>query len=234
MFLLRKRLKAATTAAVLIILVVLCYTAGEYLRQKIQESRETVGDIQRNENMVVIDAGHGGKDPGKIAVNESLEKEINLEIALKIKKNLEKENIEVVMTRTTDERLSDTQVGDLKERVKLINEQNPVLAVSIHQNSYQDESVKGPQVFYYTDSKEGEAAAGFIQKALMEMDEENTKQIKANRTYYLLKNTEVPVVIAECGFLSNYEEAEKLVSQEYQETVAAAITEGILAYMDSN
>lgn len=230
----RKRLKAATTAAVLIILVVLCYTAGEYLRQKIQESRETVGDIQRNENMVVIDAGHGGKDPGKIAVNESLEKEINLEIALKIKKNLEKENIEVVMTRTTDERLSDTQVGDLKERVKLINEQNPVLAVSIHQNSYQDESVKGPQVFYYTDSKEGEAAAGFIQKALMEMDEENTKQIKANRTYYLLKNTEVPVVIAECGFLSNYEEAEKLVSQEYQETVAAAITEGILAYMDSN
>ena len=72
--------------------------------------------VQRNENLVVVDPGHGGLDPGKVGVNGAEEKDINLKIALNIKSYLEKENIEVFMTRTSDERLSDTQVGDLKER----------------------------------------------------------------------------------------------------------------------
>ena len=114
-----------------------------------------------------------------------------------------------------------------------MNEKNPVLAVSIHQNSYQDESVRGAQVFYYTDSKMGEEAADIFRKLCQRWIRRAQKERKANNTYYLLKKTEVPVVIAECGFLSNYEEAEKLSEEAYQEEVAAAVSDGILEYIDS-
>ena len=112
-----------------------------------------------------------------------------------------------------------------------MNEKKPSLAVSIHQNSYHEENVFGAQVFYYKTSTEGEKAAAVIQEALQEVNPENTKKIKANDTYYLLKKTEVPTVIVECGFLSNYAEAEKLVSEDYQKKVAEAVTKGILQYL---
>ena len=137
------------------------------------------------------------------------------------------------MTRTEDERLAETQVEDLKARVSLMNEEKPALVVSIHQNSYHEESVHGAQVFYYADSTESERAAGIIQEALKEIDPDNTKAAKPNRTYYILKKTEVPVVIAECGFLSNYEEAEKLADEEYRQKLAEAVAKGILEYINA-
>ena len=137
------------------------------------------------------------------------------------------------MVREKDEELGKSKVEDLKYRVKIMNEVSPILAVSIHQNSYHEESVRGAQVFYYADSEEGKAAAECLQKALAELDSDNTKQIKANNTYYLLKKTEVPVVIAECGFLSNSEEARKLVTEEYQRATAGAVAEGVLQYIRS-
>ncbi len=85
----------------------------------------------------------------------------------------------------------------------------PQAAVSIHQNSYQDEQIRGAQVFYYSHSEEGKRMAEQMQKALLTVDETNTRQAKANDTYYLLKRTEVPTIIVECGFLSNPEEAER-------------------------
>ena len=222
----RKKIRFGVFIVLLAAAIAVCRKAGDGLVEWIDSDRAVSAAVQRNENLVVVDPGHGG-------VNGAEEKDINLKIALNIKSYLEKENIEVFMTRTSDERLSDTQVGDLKERVRLMNEKNPVLAVSIHQNSYQDESVRGAQVFYYTDSRDGEEAAGYIQKALSALDPESAKERKANNTYYLLKKTEVPVVIAECGFLSNYEEAEKLSEEAYQEEVAAAVSDGILEYIDS-
>ena len=187
--------------------------------------------------VVVIDAGHGGKDPGKVGVNDALEKDINLQIAGKLKEELEARGISVLMTREEDQGLYDEnadnkQVQDLKRRVELINETAPALAVSIHQNSYHEESVSGAQVFYYTDSKESERAAGFIQEALKEIDPQNTKKAKGNNTYYILKKTEVPVVIAECGFLSNYEEAEKLADEKYQQKLAEAVAKGVVQYLE--
>lgn len=229
----RKKIRFGVFIVLLAAAIAVCRKAGDGLVEWIDSDRAVSAAVQRNENLVVVDPGHGGPDPGKVGVNGAEEKDINLKIALNIKSYLEKENIEVFMTRTSDERLSDTQVGDLKERVRLMNEKNPVLAVSIHQNSYQDESVRGAQVFYYTDSRDGEEAAGYIQKALSALDPESAKERKANNTYYLLKKTEVLVVIAECGFLSNYEEAEKLSEEAYQEEVAAAVSDGILEYIDS-
>lgn len=232
-FLLKKRIRLTLLIGVLLCLIFACHRAGDYLRQGIWAGREASGTVTREENLVVLDAGHGGKDPGKVAVNGAEEKDINLKIALFAKEYLEAEGVEVVMTRTEDERLADTQAGDLKKRVSLMNSENPVLAVSIHQNSYHEEEVRGAQVFYYTESKEGEAAAACLQKALAELDPDHTKQIKANNTYYLLKKTEVPVVIAECGFLSNPEDARKLVTEEYQRETAEAVAKGVLQYIRS-
>lgn len=233
MFLLKEKMRAAAAAVLLAGLIVFCWQISLRLRNVIESGRETSGNVSEEGSLVMIDPGHGGADPGKIGVNEAEEKDINLQIALKIQNILSEEDISVMMTRSTDERLADSQVEDLRARVDMINKNHPVLTVSIHQNSYSDGAVRGAQVFYFESSKEGEAAAGYIQNALGELDPENAKQIKANNTYYLLKNTEVPVVIAECGFLSNYEEAEMLIAEEYQTQVAEAVAAGVLQYLQA-
>lgn len=225
----KTKIKFMAAAALLISLVLLCQSAGKVLRKEIQEGRAVSSET--GSAVVLLDPGHGGMDAGKTGVNGAEEKEINLKIALYIKKLLEKENIDVVMTRTEDQRLAETQVEDLKERVRIMNKANPVLAVSIHQNSYHEGGVHGAQVFYYGDSAEGKEAGEIMQRLLNENIPDNRKEAKANRSYYILKKTEVPVIIVECGFLSNYEEAQKLADEKYQQTMADVIKEGILSYI---
>ena len=193
----------------------------------------TSENVQAQKDLVVIDAGHGGDDPGKVGINDALEKDINLQIAEKVKAYLEENEIEVLMTREKDV-MEDTKLKDMKKRVDLINEVKPAITVSIHQNSYSDSGIKGAQVFYYTDSEVSKEAATLLQEELRKIDTENTRQIKDNNVFYMLKKTEVPTVIVECGFLSNAEEAEKLVSEEYQEEVAQAICSGIIKWMSQN
>lgn len=186
---------------------------------------------------VVIDAGHGGDDPGKVGINGALEKDINLKIAKRLKSLLEAQDIDVVMTRETQEGLYDTdasnkKVQDMKRRIEIIDKADSIITVSIHQNSYPEEYVHGAQVFYYADSVEGKKLAGLLQEALINMvDTENNRVIKSNDSYYLLKKTATPIVIVECGFLSNYNEAEKLITEEYQEKIAWALHMGILRYL---
>lgn len=186
---------------------------------------------------VVLDAGHGGDDPGKVGINGALEKDINLEITLLVKQYLEAQGITVMLTRETGEGLYDAdasnkKVQDMKRRIAFIDQTAPTVTVSIHQNSYPEEYVHGAQVFYYTGSREGLALAEYIQAQLIEKaDPDNTRQVKANDSYYLLKKTGIPIVIVECGFLSNSAEAEKLCTREYQERVAWAIHMGILQYL---
>lgn len=187
---------------------------------------------------VVLDPGHGGSDPGKVAVNGTLEKDLNLEIAMQVKTFLEANDIKVVMTRDSDSGLydedaSNKKVQDMKRRIALIEENNPRIVVSIHQNSYPEEYVHGAQVFYYTGSTEGLKLAETIQSRITStVDPENHRQVKANDSYYLLKKTGKPIVIVECGFLSNRAESEKLCTPLYQEKVAWAIHLGILQYLN--
>jgi len=228
-----KKLGTVAAAVALIGLIFLCQAGGAILKKGFAEGKETSGRAAGKEGyLVIIDAGHGGLDAGKVGVNGEEEKEINLNISLKIEKLLKQQKIEVKMTRTEDERLAESQVEDLKARTDFMNKEKPDLVVSIHQNSYHEESVSGAQVFYYTDSEQSKRAAELIQEALQEMDPENTKQAKGNNTYYILKKTEVPVVIAECGYLSNYEEADKLADGEYQQELAEAVVKGILRYLE--
>jgi len=180
--------------------------------------------------MVIVDAGHGGSDGGKIGVNGAVESEINLQIARLVQEKLESKGIQVYMTRKDEYGMAETNSQDLKARTEWINEKKPDLVISIHQNSYTDASVKGAQVFYYESSEEGKQAAEIMQETLSVLDQTNTRTVKANSSYYLLKKTKVPVIIVECGFLSNPEEAEILVNPDYQKKISEAIFSGICKY----
>ena len=188
---------------------------------------------------VVIDAGHGGSDPGKVGINNQLEKEINLKIAEILNDFLQAEGIEVVMTRESDaglydEGASNKKVQDMKRRLEIIEKADPVIVVSIHQNSYHEEYVKGAQVFYYTTSESSRQLAEVIQEQLRSLDPDNRREAKGNDSYFLLKKTSKPIVIVECGFLSNREEAEKLSSALFQEKMAWNIHMGIMKYLNRN
>lgn len=185
---------------------------------------------------VVIDPGHGGNDPGKVAVDGSLEKDINLEIALKLGEFLKQKGMEVYYTRQTDMGLySSTAVSkkaeDLKKRCAIIENTEPDITISIHQNSYTDKNVKGAQVFYYSQSPKAKVLAEAIQSSIKKVaDRKNTRSPKANDSYYMLKRTGSPTVIVECGFLSNPDEAERLQTKAYQTKLVEAIYQGICIY----
>lgn len=188
--------------------------------------------------VVVIDPGHGGFDPGKVGVGGELEKDINLSIALKLKRMLEQNDCQVIMTRETGDGLysagdKNKKSADMRKRVEIIAEASPDLAVSIHQNSFTQESSKGAQVFYHVKSAEGKKLAEIIQEQLkLTLNDGNTRIAKSNDTYYMLKKTECPLVICECGFLSNYTESKLLCDDAYQEKVAWAIHLGIMTYLN--
>lgn len=226
-------MKKKVELIVMALLLAALLTAGKYL-----ESRVSSDEVKTDKNVVVVDCGHGENDPGKVGVNDVLEKDINLKIGKIVEKKLKKKNFKVVMTRTEDKILADEESNnkkaqDMKARVALINETKPFLAVSVHQNSYHDADVRGAQVFYSSHSAEGEAAARFMQEALLSVDSGNTRQAKPNDNYYLLKRTETPTIIVECGFLSNPQEAALLTDGEYQEKIADAIVEGVEKYLES-
>ncbi len=210
-------------------------------KEKIKnESTEKEQEIPlKEEYVVVLDAGHGGNDPGKVGVNGSIESEINLSIVKKLKVYLEEKQVKVVLTREDENGLYDAGATnkkrqDMERRCEIVNDTAPDMLVSIHQNSYPSKGVKGAQVFYFNNSYCGEEIAATIQKHLKdEVDNKNGREHKENTNYYILKNVECPAVIVECGFLSNYSESELLVSEDYQNKLAVAIGNGILDYLEN-
>lgn len=195
------------------------------------------GNADDGATVVVIDAGHGGVDPGKVGTSGTLEKDVNLAIARKLQAHLAADGITVIMTREADtglysENATNKKREDMTARVRMISEAEPELVVSIHQNSFPDASCKGAQVFYYKDSAESKRLAELLQKKFPELLRDgNSRQAKANSDYYLLRKTACPIVIAECGFLSNPAEEALLSSTEYQEKVADVLYQGIKQYL---
>lgn len=191
---------------------------------------------QGTKETIVIDAGHGGYDPGKVGTQNTLEKDINLAIAKKVEKILAESGYTVYMTRTEDIALADEGVknkkaSDLKKRVEKINEISPALVVSIHQNSY-SAATKGAQVFYYKKSEESKKFAGLLQQAIRETVGDDNKRVeKGNDTYFMLKKIDYPFCIVECGFLSNPNEEKLLKEEAYQQKMAQGICEGIERYL---
>lgn len=189
--------------------------------------------------VVVIDAGHGADDGGKVGVNNVLEKDINLAIACKVKELLEKQDVTVIMTREDDDggypkTGSDRKLRDMQNRVERINQERPALTVSIHQNSFPDSNISGAQTFFYEGSVTGRYAAELLQAQLIRtLRPQKERVAKSNDSYYLLKYSEGPIVIVECGFLSNPAEAEMLCDDAYQQKVAWAVHLGILQFLNT-
>ena len=207
-----------------------------WLRRR-QESGQGTQDSDTSGYLIVIDPGHGGVDPGMLGVNNTVEKEINLAVSYMLKEELEAKGMKVVLTRTTDAGLyeesdSNKKIADMKKRCSIISENKADIVVSIHQNSFSDSAVCGAQVFYYKHSEKGKQLAQCIQDSMKNnLDETNNRRVKANDSYYMLIHTPCPTVIVECGFITNYDEAELLVSEEYQKKVSKAIAEGVMEYL---
>ena len=208
------------------------------------EAAETAGrliDVSGNikaDQVILVDAGHGGVDSGMVGIGGLKEKGINLDIAMKLKTILEKKGLAVVMTREEDKGLYENgtknmKAQDLQNRIEQIRKYEPVLSVSIHQNSYSDPGVKGPQVFYYEDSEGGKELALAIQENMnRKLSIARPRVAKENRTYYLLKRSPGVINIVECGFLTNPEEAALLQTEKYQRKVAEAVADGIITHND--
>ncbi len=197
----------------------------------------SAGADVHDERVIVIDPGHGGVDPGVLGVNDTVEKDINLKISMILKEKLEEKGYTIILTRQDDKGLysegdKNKKMADMRKRCGIIKDSNAILCVSIHQNSFSDQKVSGAQVFDYKHSSGGKRLAGLMQASIKEnVDPENSRVIKENNTYYMLLHTPCPTVIVECGFITNYEEATLLTTEDYQEKIADAIARAVDEYV---
>lgn len=196
--------------------------------------------VQNSLPVVIIDAGHGGFDGGAVASDGTVEKDINLNIAMVLRRFVEQSGFNVIMTRTSDSATDDVETkaiavrkkSDLKNRLELMRDYPDAIFVSIHLNKFTTSAASGAQVFYSKTDSRSKTLGECIQKSVVGLlQPENTRVIKQGTdSTYLLKNATVPAVIVECGFLSNHSELEKLKNEEYQSKMAFAVYCGILEY----
>lgn len=184
---------------------------------------------------IVIDAGHGGIDGGCEGYSGTKESLINLEYAKTLKEYCENFGMKVVMTRTNQNGLyspfaSNKKKDDMLARKKIIQNANPDFVVSIHMNSFDAQSSRGAQVFYNKDNQNSKQLAEHIQKQFVSNLTKPRKNCEQG-DYYILNSTIFPSVIVECGFISNKEEEQLLLTNEYKNKVCYSILCGILEYM---
>ena len=188
---------------------------------------------------IILDPGHGGADGGAVGVNGTAEKDINLAIALKLRDMLVLQGYEVLMTREEDVMTCDPGLSgitkqkksDMRNRLALMDEHPEAVVLCIHQNQFEQAKYHGAQMFYGKNHPWSKELAQCLQDAFVELlQPENQRQIKeGGKDLFLLWKGENPVVLVECGFLSNPEECEKLCEDEYQNQVAFTILAGLLS-----
>jgi len=191
----------------------------------------------------LLDPGHGGTFPGRVNESKVLEKDINLQIALRLDAFLEETGAKVVMTRRSDidlippeakeEKLLLQQRADLEQRVQMSQAAKADYFISIHCNSIPNEKWCGAQAFYNPDDPDSQALAKAIQQMLTQQLGDHEREALPRADTYLFRNAAVPTVIVECGFLSNAEEAAKLQDPAYQQQLAWAIYLGINQYLSA-
>ncbi len=204
-----------------------------------QETQQTAALPAANK-VVVLDAGHGGEDGGAVGIGGTVEKDINLAVMSKVQGLLEQSGCIVITSRTEDislhnkgdEKTGNRKISDLNSRKQLPEEYDADVFVSIHMNTYTDPQYKGAQVFYASEPGTSKRLAECIQSELKNhVDSSNMREVKdASGNIYILENSKVPSVVAECGFLSNSEEEAKLRTEDYQNKLAFAIYCGIVKY----
>lgn len=206
-------------------------TAPEDEIVEIPDEEITIPDTD-GKVVVVVDAGHGGNDPGAIypagSKNpEAVEKELTLDIAKKVRDNLEKAGVYVVMTREGD------SYPTLKERAELANSISADLFISVHINAMDNrDEIDGAQVYYHKDSYFGKKLAKLVQKNILDYTKLSDKNVQDGSSFYVLKNTKMPAILAECGFITNEGDRNYIKSEKGRQALADAISDGVLEALD--
>ena len=191
-------------------------------------------------NTIVIDAGHGGMDGGAVGDTGTLEKDINLKVAMFLKDIAESDGKTVIMTRTDDTSLHTTDSNkirnqkrsDLENRKKTLNESGALAFISIHMNKFEQSKYKGAQVFYANNDKSKILGEKIQARLISGLNDGNTRVAKTvPNEVYILKGTTAPAAVVECGFLSNAEEEALLTQTEYQKKLATYMYEGFKDYI---
>lgn len=206
------------------------------------ESIATVA-LPVDSKVIVIDAGHGVPDEGAESSNGTTEAESNLKIALKVQNLLEQSGATVILTRSDENAIYDIdsntlkqkKISDIHNRVKIGNESSADIFVSIHLNKIPQKQYWGWQTFYKAECEEGQKLATSIQNNLNESIQKDNKRVPLKiDNIYIIKHVEIPTTIVECGFLSNQEEEQLLLTDEYQNKLAWGIYTGIMDYFYQN
>ena len=192
-----------------------------------------------DEILVIVDAGHGLPDGGAVGVGKTVEQEINLKIAKKLREVLEGRGIRVIMTRETEMGLSGggldirgMKVADMKERYRIMKDSGADLFISIHMNFFTGAAINGLRIFYDAKHAEIKPLAEQIQEKMSRVTGAKTTEVKtADKTLFLMKDPPIPAILAECGFLSNREEEKKLNDEDYQSRLAWAIADAVSKYL---
>ena len=203
-----------------------------------------VSNITHDYPLIIIDAGHGGMDGGAVAADGTQEQYINLSIALKMNEYLTAKGYKTLLVRDDDNSIHDEsaktireqKVSDIRNRLKISEQYDNSIFVSVHQNMFTESKYHGTQVFFSPNNPESEVLASFIQQSVvMKLQPDNTRQIKkCDKSVYLMYNTNAVAVLCECGFLSNNDELAKLKDDNYQKSIAAAICDGIIEYINNS
>jgi N-acetylmuramoyl-L-alanine amidase len=200
------------------------------------KNSQIISNINPKESLkgkiIVVDAGHGGDDPGASGVNGSVEKKLNLSLAFLLKQQLENKGAEVVMTRS-DDSIAGTKDQDWEKRREIITKSGADILVSIHMNKFEDAGVSGPVVLFMPGSDQGKTLAESLQKVLNDELDPETQGTARSEDLQILKYGFQPSALVECGYISNPEEEEKLISEEYQLKTANAICDGVVDFFSN-
>jgi N-acetylmuramoyl-L-alanine amidase len=196
------------------------------------------------EEIIVIDAGHGGIDGGVSGtITKAKESDLNLKYAISLKNVFEKQGYRIVLTRSTEDGLYGTAAAylnedsrksqDMKRRKEIINQAEPVCVLSVHMNFFGKSSARGAQVFYNSSNPESKRLATAVQNKINNLNEEyvGRKITQLPGDYYIVKSIEYPSCIVECGFLSNPEDEKLLLNADYRERLVYEIGNGVLMYL---
>ncbi len=225
-----------TALVLFLVFVIAFYASSAYLKS---DAFVSAMHTATEKMTVIIDAGHGGEDPGVVGPGEIYEKDLNLIYAKLIGELLEKEGYAVVYTRTEDKLLYKEEenikgirkISDLKNRCLVAGEYPNAIFISIHMNSFSSAKYSGLQVYYAPGNDKARMLGNSIQTTVREkLQNENNRKIKAGELIYILEHITNPAVVVECGFLTNLEEAKKLSEKEYQKSLSFAIVCGIIEY----
>lgn len=231
----KKSIIAIITAFLIILSAML------YLTFMANFSAAEASSMPITQKTVIVDAGHGGDDGGAIGIDGTVEKDINLDIALKLEKILKFYGFNVIMTRTQDvmtcddglDSLRKRKISDIHNRFELMRKNPDAIFISVHQNKFEDSSQHGTQVFYSGNDERSKELAEAIQTSVtLTLQRKNDRVVKKSGSgIYLLYHAKIPAVLVECGFISNSDEVKKLKDESYRMKLAILIADGLLKYL---